>query len=268
LQVLIDEPWRGRRWVVETDIANCFEAIPVEKLMQAVEERVCDQSVLKLRRAILRAGVMQDGQVRRSVTGTGNGAPWPRTRRRTTRWETGGPQRIRDLPRGPAPYGIARGARRWRRTRRTRGVRAAPTASGAPDLRPGDDRLPRGRRSSCVVASPSAVPGWPAATSPLRIVHGAWQLRFGSALTLPEVEGKWTLQIRLLNAYMDRLLATAEHHAVVAGAVGARHRSARCSDFAGPPSGPAPRPADSPRSTPRRSTTTAATATAVRQVSP
>ena len=28
LQVLIDESWRGSRWVVETDIANCFEAIP------------------------------------------------------------------------------------------------------------------------------------------------------------------------------------------------------------------------------------------------
>jgi group II intron reverse transcriptase/maturase len=40
LQVLIDESWRGRRWVVETDIANCFEAIPHEKLMQAVQERV------------------------------------------------------------------------------------------------------------------------------------------------------------------------------------------------------------------------------------
>ena len=30
LQVLIDEAWRGRRWVVETDIASCFEAIPHE----------------------------------------------------------------------------------------------------------------------------------------------------------------------------------------------------------------------------------------------
>ncbi len=28
LQVLIDETWRGRRWVVETDIASCFESIP------------------------------------------------------------------------------------------------------------------------------------------------------------------------------------------------------------------------------------------------
>ena len=73
LQVLIDESWRGRRWVVETDIANCFEAIPHEGLIRAVQERVSDQSVLKLLRAMLRAGVMSDGQVRRSVTGTPQG---------------------------------------------------------------------------------------------------------------------------------------------------------------------------------------------------
>ena len=74
LQVVIDEAWRGRRWVVETDIANCFEAIPKEKLMQAVEERVADQSVLKLLRVILRAGVMDAGVVRQSVNGTPQGA--------------------------------------------------------------------------------------------------------------------------------------------------------------------------------------------------
>ncbi len=73
LQVLIDESWRGRRWVVETDIASCFSAIPHEKLMEAVEERVCDQSVLKLLRAMLRAGVMEDGQVRRTAAGTPQG---------------------------------------------------------------------------------------------------------------------------------------------------------------------------------------------------
>nr|WP_169806979.1 reverse transcriptase domain-containing protein [Actinomadura macra] len=75
LQVLIDEQRRGRRWVVETDIANCFTAIPHEELMQAIEERVVDQSVLKLLRVILRAGVMTDGQVRREVTGTPQGSP-------------------------------------------------------------------------------------------------------------------------------------------------------------------------------------------------
>jgi RNA-directed DNA polymerase len=73
LQVLIDESWRGRRWVVETDIADCFGAIPHDKLMRAVEERVCDQGVLRLLRVMLRAGVMQDGRVRRPVTGTPQG---------------------------------------------------------------------------------------------------------------------------------------------------------------------------------------------------
>jgi RNA-directed DNA polymerase len=73
LQVLVDETWKGRRWVVETDIANCFEAIPHDRLMQAIETRVCDRHVLKLLRGLLRAGVMQDGAVRRSVAGTPQG---------------------------------------------------------------------------------------------------------------------------------------------------------------------------------------------------
>ena len=48
LQVLIDESWRGRRWVVETDIASCFESIPHCELIRAIEERVCDQAILSL----------------------------------------------------------------------------------------------------------------------------------------------------------------------------------------------------------------------------
>lgn len=73
LQVVIDEAWRGRRWVVETDIAECFSEIPHDKLMQAIEERVCDRAVLQLVRAILRAGVMENSQVHRSVTGAAQG---------------------------------------------------------------------------------------------------------------------------------------------------------------------------------------------------
>jgi RNA-directed DNA polymerase len=41
--------------------------------MQAVEERISDRHVLKLLRALLRAGVMQDGSVRRPITGTPQG---------------------------------------------------------------------------------------------------------------------------------------------------------------------------------------------------
>ena len=73
LQVLIDEAWRGGRWVAESDIANCFEAIPHSGLMAAVEERISDRNVLKLLRAMLRAGVMQHGAVTRSDTGTPQG---------------------------------------------------------------------------------------------------------------------------------------------------------------------------------------------------
>ena len=73
LQVIIDEAWRGRRWVVETDIADCFSAIPHEALMQAVEERISDRAVLRLLRAMLRAGVLEDGTVRRPVTGAAQG---------------------------------------------------------------------------------------------------------------------------------------------------------------------------------------------------
>ena len=73
LQVLVDEAWQGRRWVVETDIANCFEAIPHDRLMAAVEERIVDRHLLKLLRALLRAGVMEQGAVRHSVTGTPQG---------------------------------------------------------------------------------------------------------------------------------------------------------------------------------------------------
>ena len=73
LQVLIDQSWKGRRWVLESDIANCFEAIPRSGLMAAVEERVSDRNLLKLLRAMLRAGVMADGAVHRDVTGTPQG---------------------------------------------------------------------------------------------------------------------------------------------------------------------------------------------------
>jgi hypothetical protein len=43
-------------------------------LMRAVEERVSDQAVLTLLRAMLRAGVMEGGQVRREVTGAPQGS--------------------------------------------------------------------------------------------------------------------------------------------------------------------------------------------------
>jgi group II intron reverse transcriptase/maturase len=54
-------------------VVSSFEAIPHDRLMQAIETRVCDRHVLKLLRAMLRAGVMQDASVQRSSTGTPQG---------------------------------------------------------------------------------------------------------------------------------------------------------------------------------------------------
>ena len=70
LQVLVDEAWDGRRWVAESDVSDCFGAIPHSGLMLAIEERISDRHVLKLLRAMLRSGVMEDDAVRRDVTGT------------------------------------------------------------------------------------------------------------------------------------------------------------------------------------------------------
>ena len=53
-------PGAARRWVAESDVANCFEAIPHSRLMSALEERICDRRLLKLLRAMLRAGVLED----------------------------------------------------------------------------------------------------------------------------------------------------------------------------------------------------------------
>ena len=68
LQVLIDEAWRGRRWVAESDIANCFEAIPHSKLMLAIEERIVDRQILSSAGDVARRG---DG-------GPGDHAQWLR----------------------------------------------------------------------------------------------------------------------------------------------------------------------------------------------
>jgi RNA-directed DNA polymerase len=73
LQVLIDEAWDGRRWVAESDVADCFGAIPHSGLMSAIEERISDRHVLKLLRAMLRSGVMEDGAITRDAAGTPQG---------------------------------------------------------------------------------------------------------------------------------------------------------------------------------------------------
>jgi RNA-directed DNA polymerase len=65
----------GYSWVVDLDLEKFFDRVNHDKLMGQVAKRVGDQRLLKLIRAFLNAGVMENGLVSPSVEGTPQGGP-------------------------------------------------------------------------------------------------------------------------------------------------------------------------------------------------
>jgi RNA-directed DNA polymerase len=66
---------QGYRWVVDLDLEKFFDRVNHDILMGRIANRVQDQRMLRLIRAFLNAGVMEDGLVSPTEEGTPQGGP-------------------------------------------------------------------------------------------------------------------------------------------------------------------------------------------------
>jgi RNA-directed DNA polymerase len=65
----------GRRWVVDLDLEKFLDRVNHDKLMAAIARRVSDKRMLKMIRAFLESGVMENGLVSPGEEGTPQGGP-------------------------------------------------------------------------------------------------------------------------------------------------------------------------------------------------
>ena len=65
--------FQGYREVVDADLKGYFDSIPQDRLLELVSRRISDPRVLKLLKAWLRCGIMEEGKLTRSITGTPQG---------------------------------------------------------------------------------------------------------------------------------------------------------------------------------------------------
>jgi group II intron reverse transcriptase/maturase len=64
---------RSTGWILELDITAYFDSIVREQLMEMIEQRISDSSVLRLIRKWIQVGVIDEGKFLESETGTGQG---------------------------------------------------------------------------------------------------------------------------------------------------------------------------------------------------
>jgi len=66
---------QGYHWVVDIDLEKFFDRVNHDRLMGRLAQRITDKRVLKLIRAFLNAGVMENGLVSPRTEGTPQGGP-------------------------------------------------------------------------------------------------------------------------------------------------------------------------------------------------
>lgn len=65
----------GCEWVIDIDIEKYFDTVNHDKLISILREKVKDDVTLHLVRSFLRAGIMEDGIIRRNEEGVPQGGP-------------------------------------------------------------------------------------------------------------------------------------------------------------------------------------------------
>lgn len=65
----------GYRWVIDMDLEKFFDRVNHDRLMARIAERIDDKELLKLIRAFLTSGVMENGLVQATEEGTPQGGP-------------------------------------------------------------------------------------------------------------------------------------------------------------------------------------------------
>jgi len=63
----------GLKHVVDMDLSKCFDTLDHEQIIEKVNRKVSDGSVLKLIRQFLKAGIMKDGEYAQTLTGSPQG---------------------------------------------------------------------------------------------------------------------------------------------------------------------------------------------------